>query len=116
MVAIPKFDYEELANIHDFSGMKNIILLLTSSQATTLKKVEKRASKYQLSSALEPNSIRTAVKGFLLFTPELWSSFKYPNLSQIRAMFIGGTVSSVSYDTNDDGSILVNINLKDGTC
>ena len=115
MESIPIFDYEELEKIHNFSGMKNIILSLSPAQAVVLKKVEKRSSEYQLSTALEPGSIRTAIKGFKLFVPELWGSLKYPNLSQIRVAFIGGDVGLVSYDTNKDGKILVHITFNDGS-
>ena len=82
MELIPEFEYNALSNGVELKGIKEFKLLLSLPQASALKKIEKRVNKYQLSSALEPSSIKTAFNGFLFLTSELWGMFRYQNLCE----------------------------------
>jgi hypothetical protein len=113
MELIPEFEYNTLSKGVELKGIKEFKLCLSSPQAVALKKIEKRINKYQLSSALESNSIRTALNGFLFLISEMWGMFRYQNLCEVRAMFIGGQVESVSYVSDGKDKVLVHINLKE---
>ena len=99
-------NYNYLSDAFEFQ------LRLSPSHVKSLKKVQKRTDQYNLSSALEPGSIRTAIKGFGMLLPALWGMFRYRNLTEVRALIIGGEVESFNENIINESEVLVKIKLK----
>lgn len=114
MVASPEFDYKELKEVRSFEGISRFRLRVSSAQAASLKRCQRRVSKYQLSEALNDDKHRNILTALPVMLSELWGTIRYPNLGPVRGLFIGGEVESVHYEREESGEVVMHSTLRQG--